>query len=256
MLPLLLLALSSRADAARLLAQLVETHVVRENPRYAPQIATTLDGFGGEAAALANPNSAGVYVQAGEVHSAGDLLPGPTGRVSSAAPTAANGGAVAQSGLGEMPVISTGDMAAASVYGAGGAAVAVAAPNAFYVGGGTHATATADATGLYGGSKAIANSWVGGELPGKHWHRDEFGDVMGTRAPQTDSGGSAFRRAGALGAAGWGGEPYFGGGGTRSQTSFSGAQQFESVSYGASGIRGPIAVAAAGQALAVSQSGI
>lgn len=125
--------------------------------------------------------AAGVYVQAGEVHAAGDLLPGPTGRVSSATPTAANGGAAAQSGLGEMPVISTGDMAAASVYGAGGAAVAVAAPSAFYVGGGTRATATADATGLYGGSKAISNSWEGGELPGQHRHRDEFGDVMATR---------------------------------------------------------------------------
>jgi hypothetical protein len=62
---LLLAALMARASAARILAQLVETHAVKENPPYAPQIATTRDGFGGQAAALSNPNSAGACVLAG-----------------------------------------------------------------------------------------------------------------------------------------------------------------------------------------------
>jgi hypothetical protein len=102
-------------------------------------------------------------VQAGNVHSAGELLPGPTGRTSSYDPTAANQGAATSSGLGEMPVVSTGDMAAASTYGAQGTAVAVAAPNAYYVGGGTRATAAGDSTGLYGGTRSAAyNWWAGG----------------------------------------------------------------------------------------------
>lgn len=85
-------------------------------------------------------------MQSGTVHAAGDLLPGPTGRVAITGPS--GGGGAIQSGLGELPIISTGDMAAASVYGAGGAAVAVAAPSAYWVGGGARATAVGDATGL------------------------------------------------------------------------------------------------------------
>jgi len=40
-----------------------------------------------------------------------------------------------------------------------------------------------------------------------------------------------------------------------SQTSVAGAQTFEATSYGASGVGGNVAMAAAGQALAVSQPG-
>jgi hypothetical protein len=87
----------------------------------------------------------GVFVQSGRVTSAGSLLPGPTGRVATGG--AGNGGAL-QSGLGELPIVSTGNIAAASTYGSGGAAVAVAAPSAYYVGGGSRATAIGDATGL------------------------------------------------------------------------------------------------------------
>jgi hypothetical protein len=90
--------------------------------------------------------TAGVFVQSGRVASAGDLLPGPTGRV--AAGGAGGTGGALQSGLGELPIVSTGTIAAASTYGSGGAAVAVAAPSAYYVGGGSRATAIGDVTGL------------------------------------------------------------------------------------------------------------
>lgn len=53
-----------RAGGARLLRQLVTSQVVTNNPAYAPNIATTVDGFGGEAAALSNPHSAGACVWA------------------------------------------------------------------------------------------------------------------------------------------------------------------------------------------------
>jgi len=166
------------ADAGRVLKQIVDTQSFKPNAAYLPDVATTVDGFGGQGAALANAHSAGVYVQKGQVHAAGDLLPGPTGRVSSASPTSPNGGAAAQSGLGEMPIVSAGDITAASVYGAGGAAVAVAAPNAYYVGGGTRATSTADATNLYGGSRADANAFVSGQLPGGNRRENQFSNIQ------------------------------------------------------------------------------
>lgn len=51
---------AGRVDGARMLKQLLETAIVAQNPKYMPQIATTVSGgFGGEGAALANANSAG-----------------------------------------------------------------------------------------------------------------------------------------------------------------------------------------------------
>ncbi|KAI8467777.1 MAG: hypothetical protein J3K34DRAFT_523485 [Monoraphidium minutum] len=260
---LLLLALAGGAGGARVLRQIVTSEIVRNNPAFAPNIASTIDG-GGQAAALSNPRSSGVFVQAGNIASAGDLLPGPTGRT---AIVDGSGGAV-QSGLGELPIVSTGDMAAASTYGAGGAAVAVSAPSAYFVGGGTRASAIGDTTGLYGGTWAASNSFEGGQLPGMPRGANTFGNIL-TPSPEGDSrgsggnggsGGGGSRRSGASRGGGAKREsslerayaPYWGAGG---QTSFAGAQAFESLSYGVSGVGGPVAVSAAGNALAVSQAG-
>jgi hypothetical protein len=102
--------------------------------------------------------------------------------VSSYNPAVRGYGAGSQSGLGEAPVISTGDMAAASTYGSQGSAVAVAAPNAYYVGGGARATATGDATGLYGGSRATAHDWpYQGRVSAGRWRRGENADVIPNR---------------------------------------------------------------------------
>ncbi|KAI8467778.1 MAG: hypothetical protein J3K34DRAFT_394897 [Monoraphidium minutum] len=261
--------LSSGAGGARVLRQIVTSDIVRNNPAFAPNIASTIDGSGGQAAALSNARSSGVFVQAGSIASAGDLLPGPTGRT---AIVDDNGNAV-QSGLGELPIISTGNMAAASTYGAGGAAVAVSAPSAYWVGGGTRASAVGDATGLYGGTWAASNSWVGGQLPGMARHDNQFGNIMGASWGWGERSGSGRGGAGRGGGGGGGGRGAFrgdgafrdswgdrgywggGGGGIGGQTSFAGAQVFESMSYGVSGVGGPVAVAAAGEALAVSQAG-
>ncbi len=126
-------------------------------------------------------------MQGGKVNAAGELLPGPTSRVAAFNP---NGGtAAAQSGLGELPIVSSGDITAASVYGAGGAATAVSAPNAVYVGAGTVASAAADATNLYGGSRAAANAGVAGRLPGMG-DSNQFGNVISSQVGR--SLGSAF----------------------------------------------------------------
>jgi hypothetical protein len=54
--------LAGGSDAARLLRQIVQSEVVRQNPAYAPTLATTVGSNGGQAAALSNPNSAGAWV--------------------------------------------------------------------------------------------------------------------------------------------------------------------------------------------------
>ncbi|KIZ04078.1 hypothetical protein MNEG_3879 [Monoraphidium neglectum] len=265
LLVLVLLAVTGGSDAARLLRQIVQSEVVRQNPAYAPTLATTVGSNGGQAAALSNPNSAGVFVQSGRVASAGDLLPGPTGRV--AAGGAGGTGGALQSGLGELPIVSTGTIAAASTYGSGGAAVAVAAPSAYYVGGGSRATAIGDVTGLYGGSLAASNSDASGRLGGGPYQGDFSSAVAGQVASngldRADSiggrrggggGGGGRRGSGSRGSdsSSYGG---FGDSGFGGQTSFAGAQTFDAVAYGVSGTGGPVAVAAAGEALAVSQAG-
>ena len=67
----------------------------------------------------------------------------------------------------------------------------------------------------------------------------------------SDSGDAAYRTSQGLTHAGWSGSSYWGG----NKASFAGAQTFDTMSYGTNGIGGPTAVAAAGEALAVSQTG-
>lgn len=237
------------ARGARMFSKSVAAGVIYANPAYRPTIATTIGPGGGAAAALANARSAGVFVQAGKVHAAGRWLPGPTARVAAYLPGDA-APLVRQAGAGELPIISTGDMAAATTYGANGVAAAVAAPGALYVGAGARASAIGDATGLYGGTWAGADSRAGGQLPGQRPGPRGIGmrPARWGSAGGADGGGKATAGGGR---GRWESRPYWGG----SQTSFSGARVFDDVAYGVSGVGGPVAIAAAGDALAVSQAG-
>lgn len=169
-------------------------------------------------------------------------------------PNDAAASAASRSGQREYPVISAGKVSAAAstVSGIGGGATAMAMPNSYWLGPAVRATSTGDATGLYGGSVSADPIWTKGDVVKRAPHGES------TRRPTKLANGDVNFGPldGTLGGFGGGmGDRSLWGGGPNTQTSYGGAQVFDAATYGVSGVGGPIAVAAAREAVAASQAG-